>query len=580
MKCEETLEIRGRRHLNINIEKVPFSRRGAYLAISKDSKASGGGIWLRSLIRPEWGTGRKKVSDHLFRFLPVTPDGIFVESEVECFPWEMNIKASYGCIRLYFSDDCTLSISAEKMGLVLEHDHDELTGIVENVTPQAFKVYYPSIRHKAEIDVNHGKIRYDRDSKRIFIIPEKDMFSAAIKAYRADMGGKPPAAENEENTVEKIRKDYMDFTGNYETDSGHAELAAYILWSTEYAVKGNIKRRCNAVSKSLMNLVWSWDNCFNALGIAKADARLAWDNLFLFFDLQCGDGMLPDAVNPAIIVDWYTKPPVHGFTVKKMLERGYTLSRAEKEKLYSGLKKWTDWWYNRLEFDGLIYYRHPFDSGWDNATFFDHGQTVAAPDLNSYLVIQQDVLGQLADELGFAHEAQMWKTRAEELLHNLISKMWNNKEFVCIQQDGKVIRTDSLVRIMPAVLGKRLPEDIMKALIDELSLENHFLTGRGLASESVRSRLYDNRKGDAAKPNAYWRGPVWPPVIYLIVCGLREAGEMKLSAVISERYINTVESNPGAMYENYDALTGEGNDDPSYTWTSAVYLLLKDLYVL
>jgi len=34
---------------------------------------------------------------------------------------------------------------------------------------------------------------------------------------------------------------------------------------------------------------------------------------------------------------------------------------------------------------------------------------------------------------------------------------------------------------------------------------------------------------------------------------------------------------PDAMYENYDALTGEGNDDSSYTWTSALYLLLKDL---
>ncbi len=563
--------------MNINIEKVPFSRRGAYLAISKDSRSSGAGIWLRSLIRPEWGTGRKKVSDHLFRFLPVTHDGVFVDSEIECFPWEMNIKSSYGCIRFCFSDVCTLSISAEKLGLVLEHDHDELTGVVENVTLQSFRIYYPMILHKAEIDVRHGKIQYDKDLKRIFIVPEKDSFFATIKAYRKDLGEKPAVPENEGNNVEKIRKDYMDFVSNYELDNGHAELAAYILWSTEYAVKGNIKRRCNAISKSLMNLVWSWDNCFNALGIAKADAGLAWDNLFLFFDLQCEDGMLPDAVNPAVIVDWFTKPPIHGFAVRKMLECGYTLSKTEKEKLYSGLKKWTDWWYNRLAFEGLIYYRHPFDSGWDNATFFDHGQTIAAPDLNSYLVIQQDVLSQLADELGYAHEAQMWKTRSDDLLDNLISKMWNNREFVCIHQNGKIIRTDSLIRIMPVVLGKRLPEHIMKALIDELSLENHFLTERGLASESVRSRLYDHRKGDPAKPNAYWRGPIWPPVIYLIVCGLREADEMKLSAAISERYINTVESNPDAMYENYDALTGEGNDDSSYTWTSAVYLLLKDL---
>jgi len=563
--------------LNINIEKVPFSRRGAYLAISKDPRSSGGGIWLRSLIRPEWGTGRKKASDHLFRFLPVTNDGIFAEGEIECFPWEMVIKSEAGAVRFYFSDESTLAISAEKMGLVLEHDHDELAGTIEKVTRQSFKMYYPIIGYMTEIEVRHGELRYEKALKRIFIIPEANKCFITIKAYRKDLEEKSAVAANDENIVEKIRKDYMDFIGSYKTDCLHAELAAYILWSTEYSIKGNLKRRCNAISKSLMNLVWSWDNCFNALGIAKADESLAWGNLLLFFDLQCEDGMLPDAVNPAIIVDWFTKPPVHGFAFRKMLEHGYTLSRPEKEKLYSGLKKWTDWWYNRLAFEGLVYYRHPFDSGWDNATFFDHGQTVASPDLNSYLVIQQDVLSQLAEELGNALEAQMWKARANELLDSLISKMWNGKEFVCIHQNGEIIGTDSLIRMMPVVLGKRLPEHVMKVLVNELSIENHFLTGRGLASESVRSRFYDHRKGDPAKPNAYWRGPIWPPVVYLIVCGLREAGEIKLSAVISERYVNTVESNPDAMYENYDALTGEGNDDPSYTWTSAVYLLLKDL---
>ena len=563
--------------MKINIEKVPFSRRGAYLAISKDPGHLGGGVWLRSLIRPEWGTGRKKVSDHLFRFIPFTADGIFIDYEIECLPWEMKLKSSFGSISCYFTSEDSLIIESDRIGMVIEHDHDELAAVNRIVKSESFKAYFPIIHYNAEIKALCGSIKYDRALKRIYISPLDGKTVLCIKACRKDMDTveSTDTAYGEEY-IGKIRRDYESFISNYSIDNEHSELAAYILWSTEYSIKGNIVRRCNGISKSLMNLVWSWDNCFNALAVAGADAKLAWDNIFLFFDLQREDGMLPDAVNPAIVVDWFTKPPVHGFTIRKLLEQGYALSAEDKKTLYHCLTKWTDWWYGQLTNEGLVKYRHPFDSGWDNATFFDYGYPIASPDLNAYLVIQQDVLAQLAKELGFAEEAQAWTTRADLLLNNMIDKMWNGNKFVCINDSGEIIPTNSLIRIMPVVLGKRLPEHIMKILIDELSVENHFLTYRGVATESVRSQSYDHRKGDPAKPNAYWRGPIWPPVVYLIVCGLREAGEFDLAAVISHRYICTVEANQGAMFENYDALTGEGYDDSSYTWTSAVYLLFKN----
>ena len=561
--------------MRINIEKVPFSSKGCYLAVSKDHKSLGGGIWLRSLIRPEWGTGRKKVSDHLFRFLTATRQGAFCQNEVECLPWQLTLKGQEGSIRLHFSGDSTLSLSIDKLMLVLEHDHDELTGQVERVDPQLLKLYFPIIHYNAEIQVQGGEIQYYGKYKRIFITPDKDLASVTIKAYRKDLGDGREAPEAD---VESLRQDYLAFISHYAPKNQTEELAAYILWSTQYARKGRITRRCNAISKSLMNLVWSWDNCFNALGVARADPELAWGNLLLFFDLQCENGMLPDAVNPAIVVDWFTKPPVHGWAVGQLLARGVRLHDVEKESLYHGLKRWTDWWYSRPSVGGLFCYRHPFDSGWDNATVFDDEALVATPDLNAYLVLQQDMLSTLAQDLGLTDEAESWKASADKLLDNLLCHMWNGVEFLCLRLDGRAVATNSLMRMMPVVLGKRLPAPIMKTLVTELAEENHFLTPRGLATESLRSRLYDHRKGDPAKPNAYWRGPIWPPVVYLMVSGLLDAGETHLASLIAERYIATVEQTPDALYENYDALTGEGNDDPSYAWTSAVYLLLKNLF--
>ena len=74
---------------------------------------------------------------------------------------------------------------------------------------------------------------------------------------------------------------------------------------------------------------------------------------------------------------------------------------------------------------------------------------------------------------------------------------------------------------------------------------------------------------------------------------LREANqEIKLKAVTDDEYeaiesfchpaqavafCNTVKDNGFA--ENFDAITGEANNDPAYTWTSSVYLTLLFEYL-
>jgi neutral trehalase len=89
--------------------------------------------------------------------------------------------------------------------------------------------------------------------------------------------------------------------------------------------------------------------------------------------------------------------------------------------------------------------------------------------------------------------------------------------------------------------------------------------------------LYDTRKGDSAKPNPYWRGPVWAPVLYLIYDAIKEKSDGILADKIAVRFTETVEKNGGFFYENYDAITGVGYDDTGYGWTAAVYLLLKTI---
>jgi hypothetical protein len=57
----------------------------------------------------------------------------------------------------------------------------------------------------------------------------------------------------------------------------------------------------------------------------------------------------------------------------------------------------------------------------------------------------------------------------------------------------------------------------------------------------------------------------------LLVEGLDAAGEHALARKVRENFCRMAQGS--GMYENFDAITGEGLRDPAYTWTSSVYLI-------
>jgi glycogen debranching enzyme len=71
-------------------------------------------------------------------------------------------------------------------------------------------------------------------------------------------------------------------------------------------------------------------------------------------------------------------------------------------------------------------------------------------------------------------------------------------------------------------------------------------------------------------PRSYWRGPVWPVVVWLIWWSLLRAGEHKRANALREAAL--AEFSAGHFAEYYEPFTGEplGSDDQS--WTAAVVL--------
>jgi glycogen debranching enzyme len=194
------------------------------------------------------------------------------------------------------------------------------------------------------------------------------------------------------------------------------------------------------------------------------------------------------------------------------------------------------------------------------------------------MVLQLYSLSRLADLLGDGPAASRWAAEAQEHIRHMTELLFDagSGAFLCIGPDGKPYKTGSLIRMLPLILGGKLPEHIRCALVNELKVENHYLTARGFATESVKSPLYDQRRGDADHNCAYWRGPIWAPVMVLLTKGLVRCGEAVFAREAARRFIAAMELETDTFRENYDALLPTGCDDDGFVWTAASYVLLKD----
>ncbi|GAA3302231.1 glycogen debranching protein [Dactylosporangium vinaceum] len=322
-----------------------------------------------------------------------------------------------------------------------------------------------------------------------------------------------------------------------------AELAAYVLWSATVAPAGFVTRPAVLMSKHWMDKVWSWDHCFNALALAAGDPALAWDQIRLVFDHQDDSGALPDSITHSEVLYNFVKPPIHGWALAR-------LGGPRDPRTYEQLARWTEFWLTARRAPGeeLPHYQHGNDSGWDNATLFDAGRVVQAPDLAAFLILQLRELG--------------WHERADRLRAALLERLWDGERFVArAPGSGGAWSTPSLLFCMPIVLGDELPPEVRDALAGQIRAH---LTEHGLATERPDSGHYE--------ADGYWRGPIWAPSTVLIEDGLRRAGHTGLADEISARFRALCERSGFA--ENFDAHTGAGLRDRAYTWTASAYLIL------
>ena len=565
-----------------DLGSVPWSRHGAYMALTTNvatmdhpgrnheidpglylTDVSGSRLW-------RW--------NGVFRIL-ITHDGSVVEpTSIEGRPGVLTITAPGGRIEATWDGADTIRFRGSGIGMrfvqsVIDPMDAALAfpiGDDEWRLQMGEDAHYAVSRIAGTLTVDAPRVRTgsaDTVDRKVVdaVAGSADHFEIALTQYESGYEA-PSEFRSYEEAKSATLAEFAQWWAAYRPEtSAITEAVAYLTWSTIVAARGISARPAMLMSKNWMNAVWSWDHCFNALGLARSHPDLAWDQFMLPFDHQHPQGALPDLIHDNGRMWGFVKPPVHGWTLDHLIDLGVATPERVAD-IYPRLVAWTEWWltYRDLNGDGLPVYFHGCDSGQDNSSAFDaEGFPSASPDFAAFFALQFRCLARVATMLDLPQEASTWREFESKIVDLMIEKLWSSEGFSprgTVENPGMRSASISQVAFLPLLLGEALPSDVRERLVEQF-LASGLLTDFGVASESPRSASYE--------PDGYWRGPIWSPTTLLIAEGLNRSGRPDLSQSIGERFMANCDAHGFA--ENYDAVTGAGLRDRAYSWSASVY---------
>ncbi|HEY3610848.1 MAG TPA: glycogen debranching protein, partial [Pseudonocardiaceae bacterium] len=476
---------------HFNVRDIPFSYHESWFGISP---VTGLGRTEEDLHLVSHQTGMHAV----LALRPLTRRGGRADARVDACPSMLSWIDGPARIDLVYAAADTVRLRGDGLGLRIAADAPVLTpfsGTYLYRDPvdgaHVFTSYETGRRYR--VTVLSGSIAEATGTqalgsapRSVAIMPDTQPWELVLEEYET---GRRPYVANQtfEQTADAASASFADFLDAVAPWRGArtpaAGLAAYVLWSATVRPAGLLARPAILMSKHWMDKVWSWDHCFNALAVAAGRPRLAWDQYRLVFDHQDGAGALPDSVTHSEVLYNFVKPPIHGWTSNALRHTLPELSRAEVTETYRGLERWTRYWLECRRAPGseLAHYHHGNDSGWDNASTFDEGGVVESADLAAFLVLQMRELGALAQFADAPHAARHWLDLADRMLRAMIERLWTGNRFAAhVLESGHTRTSDSLLELMPIVLGELLPRHIHTALAEQI---REHLTPHGLATE-------------------------------------------------------------------------------------------------
>jgi hypothetical protein len=396
---------------------------------------------------------------------------------------------------------------------------------------------------------------------------------------------------------------------------------------------------------------WSWDSALIAIGYSHYDQGRARSGLRHLFEAQWHDGLLPQIVFNADFDNYFpgpnfwhatesldsprdhqtsgvVMPPVHATAVLAVYRNAEDEESAKTflEYAFPKLVAWHEYLYRERDpaGEGLVYIRHPWESGMDNSPMWDQilqrlqlradeipaykrvdtqaaaaaaRPTSAAYDRFAYLVkffadraydeakirrdcpfLVQDVLfnsllcragtdlagvARILDADPLPHEERAEKTKSA-----INEKLWDEEHGTYLDYD---LVGDKLLRVyfgpnLAGPLFAGIPdEDRAKRMLD--TLEN---VGFGLSDENITPIPSYDMRGFGFDPERYWRGPVWINIDWFLMHGLKRYGYGEHAERLEQTIVDLCRKEGFREYFNPE--TGAGQGSVLFSWTAALLI--------
>jgi putative isomerase len=295
--------------------------------------------------------------------------------------------------------------------------------------------------------------------------------------------------------------------------------------------------------------------------------------------------------------DWVdrSQPPLAGYVLCKIFQ--LTGDRGLLTRYLAPVIRAHEWWFsNRRSTHGLLAYgSSPTGTGafvhsrqgaidessmnnlpaFDESSFDDiaHTLDLVEPGLNSLVSLEGQLLAQLVRVSGDDIHADRLQTRAADLNQAITERLWDEPRglFNGRLASGPFVRSLAPTGFFPLLAGAGTDAQI-RVLLRTLTDPATFWRDRVLPAST-----FDD---PASTDDVYWRGRIWPPVLFLVWEGLRRQGIQDLAAQLGDHAWDMFVAewrSERACRENYhreDPARDAGPDsDPFYAWGALLPLM-------
>ncbi len=407
--------------------------------------------------------------------------------------------------------------------------------------------------------------------------------------------GKSKSIDDIKSIIEKRRLEQISRMNKYDNlaEAFHA-MQTILSWNTIYDAPNNrvitpVSRWWNYNWKGFV--MFDWDTYFASYMLSFFNKDLAYANAIEITKAITPSGFIPNFSSPYGYSSWDRSEPPVGSMIINMIYKKY----GEKwflQEVYDELLSWNRWWAKNRVIRGYLAWGsdpvadssyksdHEFlgailESGLDNSPMYDNvpfnpktnTMEIADVGLMSLYIMDCNSLAEISDALGKSAEAKELRNRGAHY-KTILSTLWDEKSGIFLNKRTDTDEKSS--RISPTNFYPMLAKACTQKQAERM-IKEHYFNKNEFYGVYVLPSISRNDPG--FKDNNYWRGRIWAPMNFLVYLGMRNydlANARKDLVEKSSALLMKSWNKNGAIYENYNAVTGEGDDvqnaDNFYHW--------------